>query len=160
MAKRGRPRKRGGLARANVVPRASIAGSASHLWVAEDEGLEADGGRAEFVRAPAVRDGVWAEEEEEDLVENEIVVDPAMRSPYCSALQNVLEENRAITNQDLSPMAGNRDIDKGEKLSRRSRRDEEIVISKEAVSQLEKSTLACKFRSRRAEFAYLAIGVI
>ncbi|GAB2303052.1 hypothetical protein Dimus_037044, partial [Dionaea muscipula] len=111
----GRPRKRGGLARANVVPKASIAGSTDarpKTVVAEDEGLEADGGRAEFVHAPVVRDGVWAEEEEEDLVENEIVVDPAMRSPYCSALQNGLEENRAITNQDLSPMAGNRDIDK------------------------------------------------
>ncbi|GAB2303366.1 hypothetical protein Dimus_037357, partial [Dionaea muscipula] len=52
-------------------------------------------------------------------------------SPYLSALQRDSEDAEL----QLNPLAGNRDLNKGAPLSRKSRRDEHIIITAEAVKE-------------------------
>ncbi|GAB2277225.1 hypothetical protein Dimus_011932 [Dionaea muscipula] len=113
MAKRGKPRKTGGLLRSNSTSRAPGKGSVG----ARKERIEADqeankatsGGRLVEKLTPDGLGVTWVDEEGE-LIENEIVVDPS-----------------------AGPMAGNKDLSKGEQLSQRSRWDEKIVITREAI---------------------------
>ncbi|GAB2289188.1 hypothetical protein Dimus_023491 [Dionaea muscipula] len=140
MAKRGRPRKRGGLLRADFVSRASIAGSEG---VRNGQGLDVDSLRVSIVGSEDVvvscpyekmLPEVWADEEGE-VIENLVTLEPTNRSLYQSALQRGVRDKGDGTGLEPRPMAGNRDLNKGMRLSRKPRRDEEIVISKEAVQE-------------------------
>ncbi|GAB2294023.1 hypothetical protein Dimus_028239 [Dionaea muscipula] len=140
MAKRGRPRKRGGLARVVVSPRVAVnprvvsrvvdrveevaivdPADDSLKGVQLEEGIE--------VRHPSGRDELksmgetklpielWGDDEGE-LVKNSVTVEADLGSPFLCALRRKPEEIET----ELRPLAGNRDMNRGTPLSRRSTR--------------------------------------
>ncbi|GAB2293633.1 hypothetical protein Dimus_027846 [Dionaea muscipula] len=131
MAKRGRSRKRGGLARSEL-PRASIAGSVGtrpEKDVSEEEDRSGVDVRPGNVRVQGDLGVMWADEENE-LIGNEVGWDPRMGAHYCSALQSGLKENRVedeISRHDSNPMAGIRDVKSGREVTEANAIGEEFV---------------------------------
>ncbi|GAB2303783.1 hypothetical protein Dimus_037762, partial [Dionaea muscipula] len=148
---RGRPRKRGGLARVVVSPRVAVnprvvsrvvdrveevaivdPADDSLKGVQLEEGIE--------VRHPSGRDELksmgetklpielWGDDEGE-LVENSVTVEADLGSPFLCALWRKPEEIET----ELRPLAGNRDMNRGTPLSRRSTKGEQIIISAAAI---------------------------
>ncbi|GAB2296476.1 hypothetical protein Dimus_030591, partial [Dionaea muscipula] len=151
MAKRGRPRKRGGLAHSQVTPRVPMHAVCDRKKVAHSSGKSIDlqigivegvdnlprSADAQIRRKVMMPIELWGDEEG-DLVENQVTTESSRGSPYMSALKRVPEDSEP----QLNPLAGNRDLNKGTPLSRKSRRDEHIIITTEAVKEeLEKKTI-------------------
>ncbi|GAB2283012.1 hypothetical protein Dimus_017544 [Dionaea muscipula] len=116
MAKRGRPRKRGGLARVEVSPRVALNSRVSSRVAAREDGVEIESAssadKLKGVQMEEV-DGVcdlsgsadskigrkvilpielWGDEEGE-LVENQVTMEAARGLPYLSALQRSPEDS-------------------------------------------------------------------
>ncbi|GAB2280490.1 hypothetical protein Dimus_015117 [Dionaea muscipula] len=144
MAKRGRPRKRGGLAGPQATPRVPV-----HIVREVNEEISSPGKLIDV--KPGVVEGadvfpgstaaqirgkgmtpleVWGNEDGE-LIENQVTMALMQGSPYLRALKRDSEDLEF----QLNPLAGNRDLNKGTPLSRKSTRNENIIITAEAVRE-------------------------
>ncbi|GAB2265468.1 hypothetical protein Dimus_000522 [Dionaea muscipula] len=136
MAKRGRPRKRGGATRADVNPRVSIVGSAGaqNEKVLPDEEVHVFSDSRADVQSTLEGLGiVWADEEDEQI-ENVVAVDLVRGAPYRTAVQSSLEEKGANSDLESNPMAGNRDrFHNGRPMEKKLMSDEWIPARKPAL---------------------------
>ncbi|GAB2274196.1 hypothetical protein Dimus_008964 [Dionaea muscipula] len=131
MAKRGRPRKRGGLVRSLATPKVpvSVACEGNEVVLSLELSIELQPGSVEKTdehpgnsQTQIGGEGLipvelWGDEEGE-LVENQVTMTSLRGSPYLSALQRDSEDAEL----QLNPLAGNRDLNKGIPLSHKSTR--------------------------------------
>ncbi|GAB2294371.1 hypothetical protein Dimus_028578 [Dionaea muscipula] len=114
MARRGRPKKKGGLPRDDPAARVSVAGSGGakgakdRLDVLSIRDVEE---RSGGLLGSDAQIEMWADDEEE-LVDAAIAVDSKLGTPYLQAFQRGIERGESSRTED-SPMAGNRDLRKG-----------------------------------------------
>ncbi|GAB2287273.1 hypothetical protein Dimus_021654 [Dionaea muscipula] len=124
MARRGRPKKKGGLTRDDPASRVSIAGSGAVKGARVRLDLsphKAEEKRSEGKLISDVPTELWTDDEEV-LVETAIAVDAKLGTPYLHAFQRGAERGESSKCEE-SPMAGNRDLRNGSVRKGRTRQE-------------------------------------